>query len=743
VRDPDLVLISEGPDLVLIRIMGKVRSWSVESKAIDMLIKGGYTGLRMVERSNKKQGSIYIHRDELTWLVGAVEEAVDVDTSLVFWNQSRAGCPSVAVQRRSNRHGRFIIMEEFEGRTRRGSVLIPEGRYGQGWTRLLSELKIARTTLWNGREFRERKVAEKVSDKRTFVEVVSQSKMPEKAMTGDREQYQARPTIAKKPENETCGGCAQYQTRPTNTKQSENELLGERALTHAQTRPKIILGNKQVQQWSAQETEKAGGIHGATPAKTQVLQSEKRDSVLQIPAISGAAAPAIPGEAAQNPAICGAAAQNGGWESKRNGVTSLQARAELQEVLKCLTVIRGQVDLGLKRAELAIQFLEQGESMGRESLDRGRPSETGSWAKPKKKKFKNKSKIQAGLLGSKPKKAPVLDARVDLIPPEKAQYRALARRPEIGESSKMGAARGSGSIPTKKAGNISGDRSDYAGEVQPATVQIMPVIGRESSKSSKLGATRVSGSTPTKKAGNISGDMESRSRLHPGVTISAKETEKVGELVGDTGLDEEQPAILVSSVPESTDQKDGEPLTPMMITQESDSSEVLLSVISETVEGRGQEAVTPMKSSKRGSDHSDYAGDVRSDGIVPEKQAKQIKVFQRRESPLPKVTKSWVAERDSSSKNDSDWLDEDEELGDLGGMGNQEEELGSPISKTLNLVWDVKGTAGISCDGKEGELKEVFGQIVADKYGEGNTFATGEAADDFLGMGDVNGIYEA
>jgi hypothetical protein len=76
-------------------------------------------------------------------------------------------------------------------------------------------------------------------------------------------------------------------------------------------------------------------------------------------------------------------------------------------------------------------------------------------------------------------------------------------------------------------------------------------------------------------------------------------------------------------------------------------------------------------------------------------------------------------------------------------MGNQEEELGSPISKTLNLVWDVKGTAGISCDGKEGKLKEVFGQIVADKYGEGNTFATGEVADDFLGMGDVNGIYEA
>jgi hypothetical protein len=615
--------------------MAMVRSWSVESKAIEMLIKGGYAGLRMVERSNKKQGSIYIQRDELKWLVGAVEEAVDVDTSVVYWNQSRAGYPRVLVQRRSNRHGRFIIMEEFEGRTRRGSVLIPEGRYGQGWTRLLSELKIARTTLWNGREFRESKVGEKVSDKRTFAEVVSQPKMPEKVITGGREQQQTRPTITETLETEKCDGYAQHQSRPMNMKPSENEYLGVRALTHVQTRPEINLGKKQVQWGSSQETEVAGG-HQGEPAKC-VLH-----------------------EALQNPAISGAAAQNGGWESERNGASSLHARAELQEILKCLTDIRGQVDLGLKRVELAIQFMEQGESMGQEFMDRGRSSEVGGWAKPKKKKFKQMSKTQAGLLGSKPDKAPVLDARAGLIPSEKAQYRVLSRRPaqqttQIGESSKMGAARVSGSIPAMNAGFISGVRSKGVGA---------------------------------------------------GVTSSAKETEKAGELVGDTGLFEVQPATQFSDVPESSDQLGGEYLAPMRITQGSVSSETMLSVIPETVECPGLEAVTPVKSSKRGSDHSDYAGDVRSDGIVPVKQAKQFKVFQRRESPSPKVTKSWVAERvawnggrddvgateDSSGKNDSvseelavnrfSLLGEDEELGDLGGMGNREEDLGSPVSKT-------------------------------------------------------------
>jgi hypothetical protein len=42
--------------------------------------------------------------------VGAVEVVLDVESSEVFWDPSRAGFPRVLVQRRSNRHGRFIII---------------------------------------------------------------------------------------------------------------------------------------------------------------------------------------------------------------------------------------------------------------------------------------------------------------------------------------------------------------------------------------------------------------------------------------------------------------------------------------------------------------------------------------------------------------------------------------------------------------------------------------------------------
>ena len=64
------------------------RSWSVESKKFEVMTKGGGSGVRIYESSKKKKSTIFIKRDELTWLVGALEEVVDVDTSEVFWDQS-------------------------------------------------------------------------------------------------------------------------------------------------------------------------------------------------------------------------------------------------------------------------------------------------------------------------------------------------------------------------------------------------------------------------------------------------------------------------------------------------------------------------------------------------------------------------------------------------------------------------------------------------------------------------------
>ena len=60
------------------------RCWSVESKEFELLLKGGLSGVRIVERRNKIQRSVFVHRDELSWLLGAMEAMVDVKTSEVF-----------------------------------------------------------------------------------------------------------------------------------------------------------------------------------------------------------------------------------------------------------------------------------------------------------------------------------------------------------------------------------------------------------------------------------------------------------------------------------------------------------------------------------------------------------------------------------------------------------------------------------------------------------------------------------
>jgi hypothetical protein len=158
-------------------VMGESRIWSVESKEFEMMIKGGNSGVRIVERSNKKQRSVFIQRDEVAWLVGSVEALMNVGTFEVFWDQSRAGYQRIIVQKCANRHGHFLTIEEFDGRRRCGNILIPEGRRGQGRERLISELKKASSSLWEGRVFRESKMKKVATDGRSFAEVVGLSKI--------------------------------------------------------------------------------------------------------------------------------------------------------------------------------------------------------------------------------------------------------------------------------------------------------------------------------------------------------------------------------------------------------------------------------------------------------------------------------------------------------------------------------------------------------------------------------------
>ena len=87
-----------------------------------------------------------------------------------FWDQSRARCPRIIAQRRSNRHGCFLAIEEFDGMRRCGSILILEGRYGQGWERFILKVRRANSSL---REVKEVKKDKEVKGRRSYAEVMA------------------------------------------------------------------------------------------------------------------------------------------------------------------------------------------------------------------------------------------------------------------------------------------------------------------------------------------------------------------------------------------------------------------------------------------------------------------------------------------------------------------------------------------------------------------------------------------
>ena len=74
------------------------------------------------------------------------------------------------MQRCLNRHGNFLTLEEYDGRRKCGTILILEGRFGQGWKLFTGKIQWAYSALGEVREIRKEK---EVKRKRSFVEVMA------------------------------------------------------------------------------------------------------------------------------------------------------------------------------------------------------------------------------------------------------------------------------------------------------------------------------------------------------------------------------------------------------------------------------------------------------------------------------------------------------------------------------------------------------------------------------------------
>jgi hypothetical protein len=191
-------------------------------------------------------------------------------------------------------------------------------------------------------------------------------------------------------------------------------------------------------------------------------------------------------KALENPVKPGEAALKEGFGSEGDGLVTVHEGVDLQGFKNCLTDIRGQLELGLKRVEAAFRMLEQKELRGGEAKDvelgsgernkratQSMGREEAGWSKPKRKKFRRRNnKPQPGLLGPKPSKAPIQTSQG---PGHMTSsfYWILDRHPvqqacSAGESSEMGAARASGVNGTIFAGDFSGEHLAGIGAPYPA-----------------------------------------------------------------------------------------------------------------------------------------------------------------------------------------------------------------------------------------------------------------------------------
>lgn len=65
-----------------------------------------------------------------------------MEEGTIFWRGSRVEFLGIMAQRCLNRHGWFLVVEEYGGGSWRGLILVSEGRLGKGWRACASELQV-------------------------------------------------------------------------------------------------------------------------------------------------------------------------------------------------------------------------------------------------------------------------------------------------------------------------------------------------------------------------------------------------------------------------------------------------------------------------------------------------------------------------------------------------------------------------------------------------------------------------
>jgi hypothetical protein len=94
-------------------------------------------GVRLAKKSRCIFWAVILGWPSLFWLMQAMEGFIKGDDSSENWRTYRQGSTMYVVQRRGNKHGRFLELLEEGGGGRQSFVVIPEGSDGGDRTSIL------------------------------------------------------------------------------------------------------------------------------------------------------------------------------------------------------------------------------------------------------------------------------------------------------------------------------------------------------------------------------------------------------------------------------------------------------------------------------------------------------------------------------------------------------------------------------------------------------------------------------
>ena len=115
--------------------MGGSVFFFVESKSFEFSVEEGgmFYQLRIYERGRDSLRSIFMGKGSAKRLLFNVEELISGQSSGQFAKSCREGDKCFILQLGSNSHGAFLLISELTHGRRKGSIVVPEGKTGNGW----------------------------------------------------------------------------------------------------------------------------------------------------------------------------------------------------------------------------------------------------------------------------------------------------------------------------------------------------------------------------------------------------------------------------------------------------------------------------------------------------------------------------------------------------------------------------------------------------------------------------------